>query len=243
MYNNYCNLIENIIKSENLEYFKSHHEYTGILEHVDEEQGKDYLNLIKDEFKLNYEDIIDYINLNDKIGSPTKKKIENILCSPTSLRYIYHANLILKNIRNLNLNDINIVEVGCGYGGLCLAISIFANKYSIKINNYNLIDLKPVIELQKLYLSNFKLPFNTIFHDSNTFGSNIEHNDLYLISNYCYSEIDISLRRKYSNILFPKVSHGFIAWNDLKYIELIRDDQIVEDERPCTQVGNKYIIF
>ena len=243
MYDDYCNLINILISNKDLTFFKSHPHYTGILEHVDQTQGKDYLNLIRNEIKLTDDDIENFTNLNDKIGSPKKFGYDNILCSPTSLRYICHANLILKNMVKLNLDNVDIVEVGCGYGGLCLALSIYANKYSIKINNYHLIDLEPANNLQKLYLQNFNLEFNTVYHNSNTFGSDIQSNNLYLISNYCYSEIDMSLRNKYSNILFPKVSHGFIAWNDLKYIEKIRENQIVEEERPCTQVGNKYIIF
>ena len=40
-------------------------------------------------------------------------------CSPTNLRYIYQSMLILKFMKEKLLNNVNVIEIGGGYGGLC----------------------------------------------------------------------------------------------------------------------------
>jgi putative sugar O-methyltransferase len=135
--------------------FKSNHHYVGVLEHVTYDLGVKYLKLIETEFThINYKNIIGFIEINDKYGKPNKQnfiyKENNILCSPTSLRYIYHALIILDHYKNTNCE--NIVEVGCGYGGLCLAINYFSKLNNIFIKNYNLVDLPEVLNLIDNYL-------------------------------------------------------------------------------------------
>lgn len=41
-------------------------------------------------------------------------------------------------------------------------------------------------------------------------GSNIQKENMFLISNYCFSEISQENRNKYVEILFPKVLHVFL---------------------------------
>ena len=154
MYNNYIDYIKNIndIKNEN---FKSNPVYNDILEHVSYELGLKYLQLIQFEFNdISTENIIEFLQVNDKYGIPNKYvytfKNNKINCSPTSIRYIYHSLLILSNYRNTECK--NIVEVGCGYGGLCLAINYFSKILNININNYNIIDLPDTCNLITKYL-------------------------------------------------------------------------------------------
>ena len=131
MYMNYLNFIRTINKNNihNIN-FKSNEKYNSILEHVSIEQGIEYLNLIKIEFEyITYENIIGFVNINDKYGFPSKYNFEYtpnhemIHASPTSLRYIYHSLIILNHFKKTNLTS--IVEIGCGYGGLFLAICYF----------------------------------------------------------------------------------------------------------------------
>ena len=46
-----------------------------------------------------------------------------------------------------------------------------------------------------------------------TYGSNINDDNLFLVSNYCFSEIEHNHQMQYIAKLFPKVSHGFMVWN------------------------------
>jgi hypothetical protein len=220
MYDQYLNYIRTINKT-NFETvnFKSTPVYTGILEHVSYELGVKYLSLIENEFNnIDIQNIIEYLTINDKYGFTNKQIFsfkDTILdCSPSSLRYIYHSLLILEHYKNTSCK--NIVEVGGGYGGLCLAINYFSKLLNIPISTYNIIDLPDVCNLISLYLDAHKSNIHSdiVIHDSNTFGSEVNNSDLFFISNYCYTEINADLNAKYTNILLPKASHGFIIWQN-----------------------------
>jgi hypothetical protein len=189
--------------------------------------------------------ILKFCELNDKIGNPIKSKIKYLYNSPSNLRYIFHAHLILTHIGSLNLNNLNIVEVGGGYGGLCLAIYYFSKFYNVSIEKYNIIDLNSVIKLQKKYLTTleFENINNVNFIDSNTFGGTINTENLFLISNYCFSEISLELQKEYTNkVLNPYVSHGFLTWNFIQLYKFIDDKDITaEFEFPQTGGNNLYV--
>jgi hypothetical protein len=182
--------------------------------------------------------IIRFCQENDKYGGGEKYDFGFIVTSPSNFRYILHAHLIFTHIKSNNMNDVNIVEVGCGYGGLCLAIHLFSNLYNINILSYNLVDLPDMINLQKIYLSNFNIN-NLKFH--NAYDYNIENN-LFLISNYCFSEISDDNQKQYIQKLFPKVIHGFMAWNFIPVYNFGFECKVV-DEYPLTGCYNKYIFF
>jgi len=220
MYNQYKNYLENI-NSTNISTsnFKSNKTYQAILEHVTYELGLKYLQLIIDEFNdITYEQIADFVSINDRYGFPKKEtfhfKNNQIMCSPTTIRYIYHSLTILDYYKNTGCK--NMVEVGCGYGGLCLAINYFSNLKGIKINNYNIVDLPIVCNLIKNYIDVNKtyIYSNIKLHDSDSYGTEILDNELFFISNYCYTEIDPIKNKLYSTILLPKTSNGFIIWQN-----------------------------
>jgi hypothetical protein len=226
MYNNYINYLQNNnMKPLETLNFKNNNSYNSILEHVSYELGESYLNLVKIEFPhISYEIIMEFININDRIGQPNRynykytDSLENskyILSSPTSLRYIYHALIILEHYKKTECQ--NIVELGCGYGGLCLAIHYFAKINNIFVKNYNIIDLPDVCKLIKeyLYINNIYIPTPGVkLHESSTYGKDINDEKLFFISNYCYTEIEIPHNNGYSSILLPKTNHGFITWQN-----------------------------
>ena len=241
MYNNYNGFLQTLnIDLLNNTPFKTNTQYSGILEHVSYELGTKYLNLIQTEFPhINPETICDFLALNDKYGSPKMYSYLlgdiNINCSPTSLRYIYHALMILNHYKN-SLCE-NIVEVGCGYGGLCLAINFFSNLLEIKIKDYNLIDLPEPCKLIKGYLDLHKDQLHTTIkvHTADTYGENIDSNNLFFISNYCYTEIDKEHNRSYSTKLLPKTKSGFITWQN-------GGNKGIYPVEKCKEITGKYII-
>jgi hypothetical protein len=246
MYNSYISYINYILLNDSISNFKSNPNYTPILEHVSETAGIEYLNYIE-QTSIPKDMILKFCELNDKIGNPIKSKIKYLYTSPTNLRYILHAHLILTHIKSLNLNNLNIVEVGGGYGGLCLAIYYFSKFYNVSIEKYNIIDLNSVIKLQKKYLTTleFENINNVNFIDSNTFGGTIDKENLFLISNYCFSELSYALQKKYIEILFPKVSHGFMAWNFIPLYNFGFEEIRFQIEYPNTSgnENNKYVYF
>ena len=253
MYNNYLNFLDKN-ESVNIEIlpFKSNNQYCGILEHVSIKHGTEYLELIFKEFpSINTAKIVNYCKLNDKYGDPNKYEINvndfSIVCSPTSLRYIYHSLLILKYIETTDCK--NIVEVGCGYGGLCLAINYFIDEFQVDIDTYNIVDITEPINLIQKYLGLHKENMTTKmeYHDSLTYGKNIKQENLFFISNYCYTEISCEYNSNYTDNLITNVDNGFIVWQNggnkgsypVKDARNILKKNIVEveEERPQTDAG------
>lgn len=247
MYDEYEKTIELSLKYDlTTVMFKNNYHYNGILEHVNYEQGTKYLELILNEFPdILSEHIIDFVKINDRIGFPKKYtyNINNILleCSPSSLRYIYHSLIILKYYKEKKTNE--IVELGCGYGGLFLAISFFSKILGINIEKYYMIDLPIVCKLISKYLELNK-DFISIKYEvleSTKYGFDLDSKDLFFISNYCFSEIDKIHSNLYVENLFPKINSGFIIWQTwftpFEYIDKIFKNKIVNEERP--QTGNE----
>ena len=246
-YLDYRNSITLSIKDGNLNGFKSSDDYRSILEHVSQDLGNKYYDLIKKEFFIEDEKIVKFCELNDFYGSPDKYLIKNLntIVSPTSLRYIFHSLLIIDHIRSLNLSNLNIVEVGAGYGGLALCMNYFGSDL---IESYTCIDFPEVLQLQKLYLSKFQLNFPVSFVDCSTFGYSIDKPNIFFISNYGFSEISETKRNKYSEILIPKVQHGFMSWCGVDVYNFGKSEVKFVDERPMTAgggfaSGNKFVYF
>jgi hypothetical protein len=211
-----------------------------MLEHVNKEQGETYYNLLMSLYSI--DTIESFCKLNDSIGNPHKCNIRSlkIPVSPTSLRYLYHAHLILRHFSNQP--EIHIVEVGGGYGGLCLAIN-FLSKLNYKIiSSYHIIDLDSAGKLQKKYLENFDLSFNVDVSSSSDYGKNLTRTDYCLISNYCFSEIDRSHQENYIKYLLPKTKTGFLVWNNIPLYDFGKVTNF-ETENPLTGPGNLYVYF
>lgn len=242
MYTNYHNYIDSIISLPYLPDFKSNNYYRGILEHVSFEYGKEYLELIKTQTNLLEHSIHNYCRLNDKIGGGEKHDYNGIITSPTNFRYIYHAHLILSHMVKSNITNVNIIELGGGYGGLCLAINSMCNNYGIRIKSYSLIDLPAPNRLQQKYLAHHELSFPTNFYSAFNYGSEVQDGNNFLISNYCFSEISHEHQSNYIKTLFPKIQHGFMVWNFIPLYNFGFDCR-EETEYPLTSGENKYVYF
>lgn len=242
-YITYANYVDSFLESEEIEKFKSNQNYTYMLEHVDLLQGNAYLDYLERDTKITSEDICTFSSLNDSIGKPNKETFKIGILSPSNLRYLFHAHLILTHMQNLGKRSPHIVEVGGGYGGLCLAINFLCNRYSVKPQSYTIIDLEPASKLQKKFLNKFTLVFPTFFELSDTYGKDIPFTDMFLISNYCFSEISKKNQIGYINNLFSKCKNGFMAWNFIPVYDF-GFEMHIETEYPMT--GNefsKYVWF
>jgi hypothetical protein len=151
-----------------------------------------------------------------------------LLCSPSSLRYAYHALLILQTIyeqqQEKTKRFTRIVELGCGYGGLYLAIIHFQNKYfpDVNIEHYYFVDLPDVIVLIGKYLEEHNIPTGLYsLVDTFTYGKEEipdcqdENDQLFFVSNYCFTELTWEWRQKYYELLLPKCGGGFIIWQSI----------------------------
>lgn len=241
-YSRYIEAVGNIVATKDLSSFKRHPDYEDILEHVSYPIGIEYYNHIRESTEIPTHHIILFCKINDKVGNPKKYDFGNFECSPTSLRYIWHAHIILTYMKSLNKDSHDIVEIGGGYGGLCLALNYFSPFYDVKISSYTIVDLKVITQLQTLYLETVKLSYPVSFVDASTYGRDIALTSAFLISNYCFSEIGYDFQNQYLEHLFPKIEHGFMAWNFIPLYEF-RKPLRVEDEKPKTGPLNQFVYF
>lgn len=135
--------------------FKKDDRYRTILEGAPKLFSDYYMQRInshleKDIFYKNLE----FFKKNDKFGNPDLYEEENVgLISPSTLKFASNCLDIIHYIKQFdNLDNIkNIVEIGGGYGGLCLILSNF-----IEFDCYTLVDLPEATNLANKYLSKFK---------------------------------------------------------------------------------------
>lgn len=244
-YSSYDSFCLEASKNESVfQAFKSNPKYTEILEHVSQEQGYKYLQLIWENYRLGDAEVIEFCKKNDLYGNPTKYRYsDTLICSPTSIRYIYHANLILSWIKELGYTHVKVVELGCGYGGLCLALQHFAGRFGLEIDRYALIDLPNAIQLQKRYLVEHKMNTFLEFHSAEEHGKTLESTDWFFVSNYCFSEISSHNQKQYIEHLLPKCRHGFLAWNMIDLYDFGKTLLRNEPEKPLTGSKNRFLFF
>ena len=260
MYNAFIDYVKEINTGDLTDIaWRSDPNFCYVLEHTSPKQGGEYLKLIEAEFPdITYDDIRKYINMNDKYGGTTKSifttnKNKMLYCSPSNMRYIYHSLIILTALKESGCS--NIVELGAGYGGLCLAISMFQSKMDVKISQYNMIDLPDVGNLIGNYLELNKdgMNFDYDIYDADKFGADVPAGNLFFVSNYCFSELDESIRSNYVNTLIPKVDHGFFVYQTCFGLPLSSFESLLgkttikcEQERPQTapeHVPNWFFYF
>jgi putative sugar O-methyltransferase len=229
--------------------FKQYPAYQEILEHVSEDDGTRYLEILK----KNAPDFlvaIDKFKINDLVGNPTKFEYPCIgSISPTTLRYVKVAS----DLRTLFGNSIGsrVAEIGVGYGGQLLVLDqIFA------IREYSLFDLPPVLELTSKYLEShiLSLSYRTLTLNQASTNENYD----FVMSNYAFSELPKAVQLKYLEKVLANASKGYMTMNsglkdsaavdgDNKLsLEELRDllppFEIIEEE-PYTSPKNYIIIW
>jgi hypothetical protein len=248
-YSKYVEYVKQICDTGNLENFKNHRAYGDILEHVSYEHGLEYLECIKTKTPYKMKDVVLFCLKNDSVGLPRRSEYVfegygKMKVSPTSLRYVYQSYLILTHLQALgNVGGEDVVEIGGGYGGLCVALYHFAGYFQdVKMKRYTIIDLSEVIRLQKMFHRAIGIREEIQYVDASTYGKDIETHGMFCISNYCYSEISGDNQRGYCDWLFPKVSHGFMCWNNSR-VPSIPFEFKEAPEEPNTGEHNKLIYF
>ena len=187
--------------------FRRHHKYTNILEHVSRKEGEQYLNIIREEYKMKDDEIFQILKPLMEVGNPKLLRIKGLSnkISTTGLRYLKIA-LDIKKITGRKIG--NVVEIGCGYGGQAIILDQL-----LQIESYTFYDLWQVNLLIKRFIenSNFssKYTISTIREDS----FNCRNSWDFCISNYAFSELPKAIQEIYINKIINKTRKGFMLMN------------------------------
>jgi hypothetical protein len=217
----------------------------AMFEHVTEEQGAAYLDIIKrDSPDLLGEQFALY-RRNDKWGSPITHEYPKIgRVSPVTLRYLK----IISDLELLfgDLTGKRIVEIGVGYGGQARLVLA-----RWRVQSYTLVDLEPVLDLARRYLNDpdIQRPLNYVPPSSVVQASY----DL-CISNYSFSELDRNVQSAYAGSLVSSADRGYLICNVISQVHGIESWSKSElgqmhpgahwiPEEPLTFAGNEVLVW
>ncbi len=224
--------------------FKRNAAYREVLEHVDAEQGGQYLQQIQEKWPRLIEDI-EKFKINDEVGDPilaTYQRIGKI--SPTTLRYLK----VVSDLRELfgDLSGFKVVEIGGGYGGqFLIADQLWP------LASWTIFDLDPVLLLTSRYLESHLI--SSVYKPTtlNRFDCEAARFDL-AISNYAFSELPKVLQAKYISKVLANARRGYMTMNSGKTagngqhmtiteLRTYFPTLVIIDEIPLTSVQN-YIV-
>lgn len=178
--------------------------YMAMLEHVTEEQGADYLRVIRRDNPDLLGEQIETFRANDRWGSPITYEYPGIgRISPVTLRYLK----VLSDLERLfgDLTGKRIVEIGVGYGGQA---RLLLEHWTIR--SYTLVDLEPVLRLARRYLTSSGAYQSLIFLPP----ALIAEADYDLcISNYAFSELTRDVQDSYARSLVASAGQGYLTCN------------------------------
>jgi phospholipid N-methyltransferase len=203
-YGYYLTEVRKILKShKSFINFKRNYFYNIVLEHVKENEGLGYLNILRNRNDGILLEALNSVLITDSIGNPRKFIYPEGVLSPTTLRYVKVAS----DLRLLFGTDLNqVAEIGCGYGGQTVA-SMVLNNYV----NFTLFDLDDVNSLIKRYLNNFILAGSFITKTINEHTG--DNNYDLVISNYAFSELPRKLQLIYISKVISKAKRGYLTMN------------------------------
>lgn len=202
---NYVGACEAAIQSRaNFLRFRSCKSYRKILEHVSPRTGQAYLNLL-DSNGLAIKTLKQYRKqLNS--GGPSMYWFPQLgMISPTSIRYAK----VHQDISNLfgDISNFEIVEIGCGYGGMAAQILL-----SSQSTSYCLVDLPTVEKLALTYIQ--EVSPKILERISTSSEKSNKSYDL-LISNYAFSELNRTLQDGYIEKYLLKSKRGYMIYNHI----------------------------
>jgi putative sugar O-methyltransferase len=186
--------------------FRSSSELRVVVENLSCEHGRRYLeHALRQTPEL--ERLLDAFRVNDRLGSPvTCEYGDRGRFAPATLRYVK----VLSDLLTLfgSLDGMRILEIGGGYGGQCFVVSVAAAPAS-----YTLVDLEPVLELQRAYLRELDVA-GVLFVPAGGLDGEVEY-DL-VVSNYAFSECVRRVQRSYVARALARSRRGYVTCNWLR---------------------------
>jgi len=243
----YASAVINALKNQKaFDNFKRSYSYRDILEHVSEDQGKQYLRILESRNDGILAAAIDTVLTSDYIGNPIKFKYEKYSkpLSPTTLRYLKVAS-DLKILFGSDLGQ--VAEIGCGYGGQTLV-----NDQLLNVKSVSLLDLPFVNKLINRYLNTHLL--KGAYYTS-VINKEIPQDYDLVISNYAFSELPKNVQLAYIEKVLSKAKRGYLTMNSglgnkrsngklsLDELRDLLPKFLVIEEEPLTMEQNYLIVW
>jgi hypothetical protein len=210
--------------------FRNNSIYTGIVSEPSYNVGLACVSEIKKEF-IHDPKLLNKFSQSDSVGHPALyfyNELERVMSSAT-MRYIR----ILIELKNTfgSLDDIDIIEIGSGYGGQCKIIyDLFTPK------SYTLVDLPEALEVARKYLHYFRIPvIYRAINDLNYSSYNL------CISNFAYSEIEREEQQFYEKDIIRFSHAGYMICNGhvtKEFMMSLKKNGSISSEIPETCVDN-----
>jgi hypothetical protein len=246
--------------------FKRDARYQRILEHVTGPQAHEFLAVAQEAAGNRWPAVLaalpELVDANDGLGAPQREQFDEagVVCSPSNLRYLCHAVLLLTHLARLGLARVRVYELGPGYGGLALYVHRLAPAFGPKVQSYALVDLPEPGALQAAYCRALGLPVRVVDGtDADALTACLGPDrgaPRVLVSNYAFSEFDADTRAWYEARLVRKCAHGMMVWNFAEPLHGHAEKPLggplypftdatltVEPERPCTGPGNVVVTW
>ena len=223
--------------------FRSSRVLISVLDHVSIEQGYQYIKEISNLHSWTRE-FTQALKKIDSLGKPKRYKFKCFgTFSPTLLRYLKVYLELNESFKSLD--NLDIVEIGVGFGGQASVINILS-----KPRSYTLYDIPPVLALSKRFMRELGIIGNLNFNDGVS-PARIE-SDL-VISNYAFSELNPEIQDLYLNNVILNSKRGYITWNYFSQyhyngysladlVRIIPGSQIIP-EKPLTSDANAIIVW
>lgn len=221
--------------------FRRHPDYTPVLEHVSEEQGRQYFDLLSLNGRARAR--IHAVAERDDVGGPMlMRPAPGLTISPATLRYLKVADDLERMFGSLD--GASVVEIGVGYGGQCRVLDLL-----FELESFTLVDLRPVLSLAEQFLGHCALRTKVSFLTMNELGP--EPRDLAL-SNYAFTELSRSLQETYYRKVLAPARRGYITYNDIappEYRSMTADElcqrlaAITVPEQPLTHPRNRILVW
>lgn len=144
---------------------------------------------------------------NDNVGQPTIHDFEEVSTSMGTLIYSWKS-MLIKNFLN-GVPQKRIVEIGGGYGGMCVTMHTL-----VGFDEYVIVDLPDVVALCKKYLEHFPDIYDKVKFVSCDDLTTITDID-FLIADSSLAECDEETQLSYYNKLVQHSTRGYIIYNTL----------------------------
>lgn len=248
VYPSYLRVCSSAVKSERaFRVFRRSTPFHNVVEGIPGTMGILYINYIKEHYPYLLEKMPTFA-ASDAIGSPTRYYYEDIdVClSSVTGRYIKILGDLTKHFGSLK--DMDIVEIGVGFGGQCKIIHDY-----VKPKSYTIIDLPEVLALSQKYLTRFGVKDVQYRIALDRFDGRYS----LCISNYAFSEFDRMYQDFYVDNIISKSEKGYMICNFFgensipERSHCFSKEEILKlkptgqelPEEPCSTVGNFLYIW